>query len=202
MAGYSGATGKTSVLSPEAFCFLLDKDNGDRLEFQLMPDSIGENKNAMYNEIPIIGRSLPILGYASSTSRTVSLGLSFAATHSSGKYSPPWVAERVRWLESKVYPEYSGNLIYPPPRLVLMMGSAIGMQCVLTSYNTAWMGPWKVVDNTAYPMRAQVDIQLQEYGANDSESGHPFAHAEAKAGWNQTTEQGEGTAFVQIPLVV
>lgn len=202
MPGYGGDFGRSTVLSPEAFCFLLDIDNGDRLEFQLMPDSISESKAAMYNEVPIVGRSLPILGYATSSSRQIALSLNFAATHAEGKYSPQWVIQQVRWLESKVYPSYEDGFVYPPPRMLLVIGAAIGMQVIMTSYNTSWMNPWRAEDNRAYAMRAQVDIQLQEYGANQDEAGHPHDHEDAKSGANQTFEQGEGTAYVDIPLGV
>jgi hypothetical protein len=202
MADYDGGRGHARVLSPEAYCFILDLDGDDRLEFQLMPDIISENKSAMYHEVPIVGRSLPLLGYGSSTSRAMGLSLQFTATHPSGKYSPEWIVEQVRWLESKVYPEYEDGFVYPPHRLLVVVGVAIGMQAVMTSVNTAWMGPWAFTESTATPFRAQVDCQFQEYGMNEDEIGHPHDHAQAKSGENQRFEQSGSTQYVDIPLVV
>lgn len=203
MAGYGGYEDAAKILSPEVYCFILnlDADNvADRLEFQLMPDGITENKAAMYNEVPIIGRSLPLIGYASSTSRMTALSLRFVALKEEGKYSPQWVEKQVRWLESKVYPHYRDGLTYPPSRLLLIIGRAIGMQCVMTSYNTSWNGPWTVKTGEASSFQATVDIQLQEYGQNLSTSGHPFDHDEAIEGRNQgSASLGTGEPFIQIP---
>jgi len=204
MPGYGGYEQAARVLTPEPYCFLIDKDAkdtaNDRLEFQLMPESVSENKSAMYNEIPIVGRSLPLLGYSSSSSRMVSLSLRFVALNEegNGKYSPRWVEEKVRWLESKVYPRYEGEITYPPPRMDLFIGYALGMQCVMGSYNTTWMGPWAAYEGgVARPFQASVDIQLQEYGQNNEK--YPYGHADALAGDNQLRPKSSSNPFVQIP---
>jgi hypothetical protein len=198
--GYGGFEEGSKVLSPDVYCFILNKetDSSDRLEFQLMPDSVAENKAAMYNEVPIIGRSLPLIGYANSTARMVNLSLRFVALNKEGKYSPKWVEEQVRWLESKVYPRYEDSLTYPPPRLLLVIGKAISMQCVMTSYNTSWMSPWTVDGGEARAYQAIVDVAFQEYGQN-LDIGHPFGHDEAQAGANQAISTATGDPFIQIP---
>jgi hypothetical protein len=202
MSDYTGGQSAARVLSPEAFCFILDTDSGERVEFQLMPESISESKSAMYNEVPIIGRSLPLLGYANSSARTMGIGLSFAALFAEGKYSPSWVEEQVRWLESKVYPIYEDGYVFPPPRLLVVVGKAIGLQCIMNSVNTTWLGPWSVANQDAYAFRAQVDIQFQEYGMNEDAAGHPFDADDAKEGKNQSFERGGGTFYVDIPTGV
>jgi len=201
---YTGAKAHASILTPESYCFILDLDDptGEfaTLNFQLMPEVVTENKSAQYNEIPIIGRSLPHLGYSSSTSRALGLSLNFVATNREGKYSPQWVKSRVRWLEAKVYPVYEDGFAYPPHRLLVVVGEAIGLQCVMTSVSTSWMGPWAFDDSTAHPFRAQVDCQFQEYGMNDGDSQHPHDHDEALNSTNQMTYRAEGVQYVDIPL--
>ncbi|RLC67141.1 MAG: hypothetical protein DRH97_05310 [Chloroflexi bacterium] len=197
---FTGAKAHASVLTPESYCFILDLDNQETLSFQLMPEVVSESKSAQYNEIPIIGRSLPHLGYSSSSSRVMGLSLNFVATHGEGKYSPKWVKEQVRWLEAKVYPDYEDGFSYPPHRLLVVVGEAIGLQCVMTSCSTTWMGPWAFDDTTAKPFRAQMDCQFQEFGMNDGESQHPHDHDEAQAGTNQMTYRAEGQQYVDIPL--
>jgi len=190
----------TTVLTPEAFCFILDRDNDTRLEFQLMPLNISESKGAVYNEIPILGRSLPLLGYAYSTSRTVGLSLQFAVLQQYGKYSAEWVIAQARWLESKVYPEYTSGLTYPPPRLALFAGQALSMDCVMTSVNTVWEGPWEIQGPKASAFRVQVDCTFQEYGMNN-DRGHPFSHSQAVQGKNQLPGGGSGgSSYIEIPL--
>lgn len=202
--GFDGSTGHAQVLTPESYCFILDLDDptGEHstLNFQLMPEVISESKSAQYNEIPIIGRSLPHLGYSASTSRVIGLSLTFAATHKEGKYSPLWVKDQVRWLESQVYPDYDDGFSYPPHRLLVVIGEAVGMQCVMTSVSTSWMGPWAFDDSIARAFRAQVDCQFQEFGVNDGESQHPHDHGEALASTNQMTYRAQGAQYVEIPL--
>jgi hypothetical protein len=207
MPGYGGGKAVATYLSSEAFCFLLDIDSeaGDRVSFQLMPEVISESKSANYAEIPIVGRSLPQLGYANSSSRVTNLSLQFVALQREGKYTAEWVEQQVRWLEAKVYPRYIDDWTFPPPRLLLVVGEAMGMQCVMTSCSTSWMGPWDATTGRqARPFRAQVDIGLQELGKNDNEHGHPFGHDAAVSGKNQIREPGSSDAspYVSIPLVV
>ena len=203
MADYTGGQGSAKVLSPEAFCFILDIDSGERVEFQHMPEAISESKSAMYNEVPLVGRSLPLLGYANSSSRTMGLGLTFAALYAEGRYSPKWIEEQVRWLESKVYPIYEDGFVYPPPRLLVVVGKAIGLQCVMTSVNTTWLGPWSVANDDAYAFRAQLDMQFQEFGMNEDSVGHPHDADDARQGINQAShDRGGGTTYADIPLVV
>jgi len=198
------------VLAPDSFCFIQDLDSGgasDRLEFQLMPESIGESKSAIYNEIPILGRSLPLLGYAGSTSRQISLSISFAALYapgSGGYYDIFWVQKQVRWLESKVYPEYRSGFTFPPHRLLVIMGQAVRMQAIMIACNTTWLGPWAIDHNEgqAYSHRATVDCQFQEFGMNDDSLGHPHDTTDALEGRNQADAQaGPGeNDYVAIPL--
>jgi hypothetical protein len=207
---YTGNQSIATFLSPEAYCFILDIDEGvgNKLEIQLMPDAITETKAAIYNEIPIIGRSLPFLGYAGSTSRQTGLSISFAALHSpgAGYYTVDWVEKQVRWLESKVYPVYRGNFTFPPHRLLVIIGQAIRMQAVMTSCTTSWQGPWDAFgadDQTAgkaYSMRATVDCQFQEYGMNDNAAGHPHDTYDALEGRNQAAADSGQGQYIEIPI--
>jgi len=206
---YTGEESIARVLSPEAYCFILDIDEStvNKLEFQLMPDNLSESKAAIYNEIPIIGRSLPFLGYSGSTSRQIALSISFAALndYGGGKHTVAWVQKQVRWLESKVYPVYRGNFTFPPHRLLVILGQAIRLQAVMVACNTTWLGPWDVNGASdddagkAYPFRATVDCQFQEYGMNLSASGHPHDHYDAIEGRNQADAETDGVQYTVIP---
>lgn len=202
----TGAMPIAKVLAPDAFCFILDLDEGttDRLEFQLMPESIAENKAAIYNEIPILGRSLPLLVYSGSTSRQIALSISFAALYAPGatRYDIHWVRRQVRWLESKVYPVYKDNFTFPPHRLLIILGQAIRMQAVMTACTTSWLGPWAIDSEKgqAYSHRATVDCQFQEFGMNDNSLGHPHDQYDALEGRNQADAQAGDYDYVEIPL--
>lgn len=207
MAGFSGDKAHARVLSPEAHCYIIDRKDDSRLAFQLMPDAISESKSAQYNEIPVIGRSLPYLAYSSSTARTISLSLAFVALNregSGGKYTTTWVKEQVRWLESKVYPEYLDGFTFPPHMLHIVIGSVIGLQAVMVSCTTTWTGPWDVTSDLARPFRAMVDCSFQEAGKNDDDMNHPHGFADALSGANQwgPVSSAESSKYVEIPLAI
>lgn len=203
--GPGGDRAHATVLSPEAYCFIVDLDSDDqeRLEFQLMPDMFADTKAAVYNEIAIIGRSLPLLGYSHSTSRTIGLSIQFAALtrpdkNGGGKYTPSWIRDRVSWLEAKIYPVYSDGFVYPPHRLLLSMAESVGMQVVMTSCSTSWTGPWAVDSYGAQAFRAQVDCQFQEYGANDGT--RPYGNNDAREGLHNTFGAKGDSMYFNIPL--
>ena len=202
-----------ATLSPHDFCYIVDMDvrgagQRDRLEFQLMPENIGESKSANYDQIPIIGRSLPFLGYAHSGSRTCSLQISFHAL-GGDVYTPVWVLSQVRFLEALAYPDYITGITYPPHRVMLVLGEAIGMVCVATNVSTNWVGPWAISeDNAAYAHHADVSVDFIEWGENEDVYGHPHGWADAVAtGSNSTnntmgiTRDG-GDGMIQLPIWV
>ena len=201
-------TGPATVLSSEAFCYLIDLETSDRVSFQLMPESFGESKSANYDQIPILGRSLPYLGYANSSSRATSLTMQFHAL--GDPYTPQWVVQQVRFLESLVYPDYEGGFAYPPHRVMLVMGEAMGMVCVATNVTTGWLGhPWKVSGTEAYPFGVDVTIDLLEWGMNEDEYGHPHDVDQARAGTSSNSEnnsmgivRGGGTGVITLPWSV
>jgi len=202
---YDGDRSHARVASPEAFCFIIDTLRDDRLEFQLMPEAISETKTAHYNEIPILGRSLPLVGYSSSSSRQIGLSLSFVALNSmesGGKYTADWVKKKVRWLESKTYPQYEDGLVFPPPLLLLVVGGVIGLSCIMTNCTTTWMGPWDLKLSPVMPFRANVEVTFQEVGMNDGAYEHPHDHEDAINSKNQWGPQGSSDTptYVDIPL--
>jgi hypothetical protein len=192
------------VLSPEAYCFIidLDSDSQDRLSFQLMPEVITDTKSANYSEIPILGRSIPFLGYANSSSRAIGLSLQFVALNreGQGQYTPTWVRQQVSWLESKVYPVYADGFTFPPHRLLLSIAESVGMQVVMTSCSTSWTYPWAVSESGVQAFRAQVDCQFQEYGMNDGE--RPFGFDDAIEGAHNSFGSKGSNAYVDIPVFV
>lgn len=208
----SGATAKAvTTLSPHDFCYIIDldcpTDNNvqNRVEFQLMPESIGESKSANYDQIPILGRSLPYLGYAHSGARMCSLQMSFHALGSD--WTPVWVLAQVRFLESLAYPDYVAGITYPPHRVMLIIGEAIGMTCVVTNVTTNWTGPWAITDaSEAYSHHADVSVDFMEWGENEDTYGHPHGWTDAVSlGGNSVnntmgiTRQG-GDGLIQLPI--
>lgn len=120
----------------------------DRIVFTYMPDKFSETKSAEYASVSILGRSEPVMGYASSSARIFNIGLTFIAH---GEKSGPMeeVIHPVRLLRSWVYPYYNSqtssspsNALHVPPRLLLAVGQWLRQRVILLSYNIEYMAPW------------------------------------------------------------
>jgi len=70
------------------------------------------------------------------------------------------VKQKVDWLRSLLYPDYSNpNFVRPPHKVFLGIGKLIRSQCVVASVNANYKGPW---DEDLLPYLAEVDVSFQE----------------------------------------
>src|SRR5574340_583318 len=112
-----------------------DKDM--TIYFQSMP-IITDSKGAKYDPSPVQGRSTPILTYANSDLRTISLDLPFLVTSSGSDSSTvgtvAYNLKALKAIMSSVYPRRGGaGVTYrPPPVCVLQYGNFLwdGSLCV------------------------------------------------------------------------
>lgn len=126
----------------EKECFILD-NKGGRLRFQMMPDGISDSKSVNWNQIQIVGRSHPILGYDSSAPRTFSFTLTFFAHPShDDPTSQSDVVKNIRFLMSLTYPDYSSG-VNPPPKCTLKLGKMIIWQVVAQDISVDYSPLWK-----------------------------------------------------------
>jgi hypothetical protein len=139
---------------------ITDLEDHYRLEFQMMPE-ISDSKNVNWNHMEIIGRSHPILGYASSGARTVSFTLMFFADPS---HDDPTtlqkVSDNLKFLMSLAYPDYDGGRIKPPHKVLLKIGNQLKMKGVLESVNINYHTLWR--DNLPVHAEASVTFIEQE----------------------------------------
>lgn len=68
------------------------------------------------------------------------------------------VVRYVAFLRSLVYPDYNGQLMNPPPKVLLSLGSFIKAICVVTSADVTWKKPWTT---SGIPMLADVSLSFQ-----------------------------------------
>lgn len=129
--------------------YILDLKGGggySYLPFQFMPADIRDSKTAVYQDYPIIGRSIPLKAYSYSQARTISLTLQFFTMPIEKlPYPDPYTIKTwIDKLRSYTYPDYT-NGIDPPHTVMLRIGFSIAMQAVITSYNRTpsigWFGP-------------------------------------------------------------
>lgn len=127
----------------ETSSYIRDIDGGGSVYFQMMPE-VTESKSVNWNQIEIIGRSHPILGYSSSAPRTVAFTLTFFAHPSTEDGTTLTdVSRNLRFLLSLAYPDYGGGGVKPPHRCVIKLGAQSKMVGVISdvavTYKTLWM---------------------------------------------------------------
>lgn len=141
------------------------------IKLYALPD-ISDQKSAVWNDEPIMGRTMPFKTYARSDNRTISMQLHFYV------FDENSVDENLgylRYLESLVYPQ-QGNGDYPftPPEVVrIKCGKLLGNQgvcCVLKSYSVKFPTniPWSDVGDSYVPYKFDVDTTWDAVYPNDN----------------------------------
>ena len=138
----------------------------DIIPFQFMPNSIRDSKNAVYNDIPIIARSVPVKNYSYSGARTISFTLEFFASPEAGPstiFSPLIIKTRIDALRALVYPDYSGFIVKPPPRCIVMVGLQLAFMGICKSVNVNYsnQSPWDLFP-VVLAHHATIDLTFEE----------------------------------------
>lgn len=171
--------------TPIKDAFIGDLLTLEKVEFTYMPQQFSEAKQAEYSQVPIMGRSEPLLGYGSSTGRIFQIGLSLLATGDKGgsRDTPDWqqraaeeeVIKPLRLLSSWVYPDYRNDRMSIPPRLLLVIGSWLSIRVVLINYSAQYMAPYGRQDVGAFtsntnfsPVDGPLSLVQLAGGASDS----------------------------------
>lgn len=127
----------------EQQCYIRDLDANYTLVFQMMPE-VSISKSVRWNYIEIIGRSHPVLGYASSGPKTYTFTLMFFANPSSeDKRSLDQISRDLRFLESLAYPDYDRGGVFPPHRCLIKLGSQSKMVGVIENVDIYDKTLWK-----------------------------------------------------------
>ncbi len=118
----------------------------DVIPFQFMPDSIGDSKSAIYNDVNIIARSMPVKNYSHSAARMISFTLDFFTSPEQGTraISPLLLKTRIDACRALLYPDYGFFSIKPPPRCIVHIGAQVAFLGVCKSVNVSYsnQSPW------------------------------------------------------------
>lgn len=139
---------------------IIDLSNGGSLRFHL-PDDITDSTPISWEDIAILGRSVPVKGYENSGPRTIGFELHFFAgegDHSTGNDPVDRMQADVAFLQSLVYPDYSKSFVLPPPNVLLSLGGILKLKCVCTGAEVTWKKPYTA---DGRPMQAQVQMTFQ-----------------------------------------
>lgn len=169
-----------AVVIQQAFLVDIDSPNRERLVFGWMPISISDEKAANWESVSIIGRSEPIMGYSDSGPRNFGFEFEFYASlfqsdqdNLGGLTGYDIVKQKVDWLRSLSYPDYTGQYLKPPHRVLLSIGALLKSIVICTSCNATYEGPW---NERLLPMIAKVSIALQEVNRI------PFSYEQVREG--------------------
>jgi hypothetical protein len=138
----------------------------DIIPFQFLPNIIRDSKNAVYNDIPIIARSVPVKNYSYSNSRTISFTLEFFTSPEQGPstiFTPLTIKTRIDALRALVYPDYSGFIVKPPPRCIVMVGLQLAFMGVCRNVSVSYsnQSPWDLFP-AVLAHHATVDLSFEE----------------------------------------
>lgn len=151
------------------------------IRFPYMPESFSESKSAEYAQVPVLGRSEPLLGYRGSGPRIFNLNLTFVA------HAEPFleVIKPIWLIRSWVYPDYSDDLPNVPPRVLFVVGKWLSQRCVVLRVDITYHAPWgrlpwstqittpggltdpfSLLKDSVLPYWAEVSLTLQETAEN------------------------------------
>lgn len=104
-------------------------------------DGFNENVAANYATTDVVGRAEQFKTFIGANNREIPLQFRFWCE--SGDFGPD-VMEPVRWLESLTHPVNANDgLSYPPPPVILQIGSLLVARCNVTDVNTRWGPPFE-----------------------------------------------------------
>jgi len=140
--GYPKASESGGQINPIKNCslYIPNEKDGMDIQFQALP-TVTDGKGAKYDPTPVIGRANPLVTFANSDLRTISLDCPFFVTSTKGNSDSigtvAYNLKALRAISSAVYPRKGGGGVTyrPPPVCVLTFGA------FLATANTATLSP-------------------------------------------------------------
>jgi len=177
----------------EVVLYDLVKPGLREIRVEYMPPSFSESKSANYAQVPILGRSEPLLGYQGSGPRVFTITLHFASMG-----QDPWtdVIKPIQLIRSWLYPDYTQDLPNIPPRVLFVVGAWLSSRCVAARADVTYHAPWGRLPfsrqafspgsaggaerDSMVPYWAEVNLVLQEVTENSNTT--PWDHYDIDTG--------------------
>lgn len=140
--------------------FLVDKANGERLEFQYLDGlKITDEIVPGFYDVKIIGATHPRIGFGAGGGRIWTFKLKFYCEIE----DTTWTMQQCRWLQARLLPEYGPTqLLKTAPHLcIFSWGDLFDAQVVVRQAKVTY-GPLFTVGELR-PIMAEVDLRLDEY---------------------------------------
>mgnify|MGYP007069960792 CR=1 FL=1 len=163
------APNKRNIMhSPNYFsAFIRDYYTGKTLELVTAPQSLTENISASYTQQDVPGGSRPLINYASTGARKVSMSLKLT-----DELMPPGynISKYVQELKSMVYPKYENEAVTSPKQQLTVGNLSIFGGCESVGVN------WDSYYVRGVMIRCTVDLSFIEF--RDSCPGNTYIAGE------------------------
>ncbi len=151
------ATTPYGDLTPIDDCWISIPEAG-KITLNNLPD-LGDGKQAVYNNIPLMGRSFPFYTFSHSGDRSINLQLHFFIIK---KGDAETNLKQLRWIQSAVYPRQGNESVpyIPPVVCQIKMGQLLGtfpLCVVLQNYSVRFPTDVAWDKATMCPYRFDVD---------------------------------------------
>ncbi len=155
---------------------LWDHPLGFKLNFtyvSLFDDGIQENASPNYADTDVVGRAELYKHWISTASREIPLTFHFVAqVRSEGSLQASLRTQVVwpaRWLDKLKYPVYDQNakISYPPPSVLLRIGSLFFGRCVLSAAEVQWKPPFDPISILPYNASVTCTFAVQRRSRPD-----------------------------------
>lgn len=139
------------------------------LRLYYMDTSVTETLTANYETNTMVGRTSPLYAFSHLNGKTVTLNLHFVAD-----ICPPLqVYQKIKWLQTFLYPRDNGLVTIPPKKVILSLGFYLGMRGVITEVSATHQAPFAglgIGDEsqifhgflTMFPIYATVSLTIAE----------------------------------------
>lgn len=168
--------------------YLVDLIDRSKLIFEYIPTEISDSKSASYDDVAIVGRSEPFVGYSSSESRTITFDIEFIVSKfqndatSSAETAYDQLMEKVRWCRSLAYPDYhTQSFVTPPHPCLLKVGKLLSVRVIVESVEVTYKGPW---NEDLLPYSVSVSMPFRVVNTT------PFGLGDVRAGRDTFTFTG------------
>lgn len=149
--------------------YLIDMTHGG--EFKFYVPEFSESAGANWNPVDIRGRSVSILSYESTSSRTISIslelyagvGLYTAVSGESGEEIVSRMHNDLNFVKSLEYPDYTTAITQPPSTVHLILGAAVDIIGVVKNVSVEHLKP---VDRYNRSMYVKLSFEVVQTAVN------------------------------------
>lgn len=141
------------------------------LEMPCYPEQVQDGTSANYSEETPLGRSEPFMVYTHTSKRSIPFTF---VMHREMTGNEAEIERIVRYIESGVYPNYSGSVA--AVKTTVKIGNQISITGVMTSEQTVWSGP---IDKNGKYNQVTVNFTIDE--VTDNPKSHSYVYT--NGGW-------------------